>query len=68
MFQITERFPEDLDAWIEMAQILEQSDLQGSLSAYNKAIDLMQTREIYIGPEILNNIAAIQYRYAYTLV
>ncbi len=32
---------DDVEAWIELAQILEQSDLQGSLSAYSTAIILI---------------------------
>ena len=26
--KVTERFPDDVEAWIELAQILEQNDLQ----------------------------------------
>lgn len=28
--KVTERFPDDVEAWIELAQILEQNDLQVS--------------------------------------
>lgn len=63
-FQVTEHFPDDIEAWVELAQILEQSDLQGSLSAYAKAIDLMNNnRSSFVPPEILNNVAALNYRY-----
>ena len=34
--KITEQFPDDVEAWIELAQILEQSDLHKSLHAYGK--------------------------------
>ena len=30
--KVTEQFPEDVEAWIELAQILEQTDLQQSLT------------------------------------
>lgn len=66
MYQITEQFPEDMEAWIELAQILEQSDLQASLNAYAKAMDLMRnSANSYIPPEILNNVAALNYRYEF---
>lgn len=29
--KVTEQFPDDVEAWIELAQILEQNDLQVSL-------------------------------------
>ncbi|KAL4083759.1 hypothetical protein QTP88_029075 [Uroleucon formosanum] len=61
--KVTEHFPDDLEAWIELAQILEQSDLQASLSAYGKAMVLMHNSvNNFIPPEILNNVAAINYR------
>lgn len=64
IFKVTEHFPEDVEAWVELAQILEQSDLQGSLSAYAKAMDLMgNSVNNYIPPEIFNNVAALNYRY-----
>ncbi len=56
--QVTEQFPDDVEAWIELAQILEQSDLQGSLQAYDTACRSMTD----IPPEILNNISALKYR------
>lgn len=63
-FKVTEHFPDDVEAWVELAQILEQSDLQASLSAYGKAMDLMSnSQNSYIPPEILNNVAALHYRY-----
>jgi len=61
---VTEHFPDDVEAWVELAQILEQSDLQTSLSAYGKAMVLMRnSANNYIPPEILNNVAALNYRY-----
>lgn len=73
MSQVTEHFPEDVEAWVELAQILEQSDLQGSLAAYAKAMDLMRNKSNnHIPPEILNNVAALNYRwkikYSYQII
>lgn len=46
-----------------MAQILEQSDLQSSLQAYNTACKILKENiQAEVPPEILNNIAALQYR------
>ena len=60
---MTEQYSEDVEAWIELAQILEGSDLQGSLSAYHKATKLLQELvQMDIPPEILNNIAALHFR------
>lgn len=62
---MTEQYSEDVEAWIELAQILEGSDLQGSLSAYHKATKLLQDLvQMDIPPEILNNIAALHFRYS----
>ncbi|XP_029341274.1 RNA polymerase-associated protein CTR9 homolog [Acyrthosiphon pisum] len=60
--KVTELVPDDVEAWIELAQILQQSDLQASLSAYGKAMILMRNSvNNYIPPEILNNVAALNY-------
>ncbi|KAJ8982269.1 hypothetical protein NQ317_007241 [Molorchus minor] len=50
-------FPDDIEAWIELAQILEQSDLQGSLNAYGTAIQILKKDvQAEIPTEILNNV------------
>ena len=46
-----------------MAQILEQTDLPGSLQAYNTAIKILKEKvEADIPPEILNNVGALHFR------
>ncbi|KAL0276258.1 UNVERIFIED_CONTAM: hypothetical protein PYX00_003864 [Menopon gallinae] len=61
--KVTEQFPEDVEAWIELAQILEQSDLQGALQAYGMATKILNEKvKVDIPPEILNNVAALHYR------
>ncbi|KAJ8969598.1 hypothetical protein NQ314_001677 [Rhamnusium bicolor] len=63
--KVTDQFPDDIEAWIELAQILEQSDLQASLSAYETAMQLLRKNvQSEIPVEILNNVGALQYRYA----
>jgi hypothetical protein len=52
-----------LEAWIELAQILEQSDVQGALSAYGTATRILKdTVKQDVPPEILNNVAALHFR------
>lgn len=61
--KVTEQFPDDIEAWIELAQILEQNDLQGSLQAYATATQILKEKvREDIPPEILNNVAALHYR------
>ncbi|KAK3600789.1 hypothetical protein CHS0354_009223 [Potamilus streckersoni] len=61
--KVTEQFPDDVEAWIELAQILEQSDVQGALSAYGTATRILREKvEADVPPEILNNVAALHFR------
>lgn len=63
LFKVTEQFPDDVEAWIELAQILEQSDLIASLAAYGTAIKILRDKvQADIPPEILNNVGALHYR------
>ena len=60
---MTEQCPDDVEAWIELAQILEGTDLQGALNGYMTAIRLLKdTVQVDIPPEILNNVGALQFR------
>ena len=61
--KVTEQFTDDVEAWIELAQILEQSDPQGSLNAYNTATRILKDNVgADIPPEILNNIGSLHFR------
>lgn len=61
--KVTEQFPDDVEAWIELAQILEQNDLYASLAAYKTATTILTEKvKAEIPPEILNNVAALHYR------
>lgn len=67
MIQVTEQFPDDVEAWIELAQILEQSDLNASLAAYGTATKILRDKvQAEIPPEILNNVGALHYRFVVT--
>ncbi|EDV28497.1 uncharacterized protein TRIADDRAFT_19990 [Trichoplax adhaerens] len=59
----TTQHPDDIEAWIELAGILEGSDIQGALSAYGTSSRLLQeTLETDTPPEILNNVAALHFK------
>ena len=61
--KVTEQFSEDVEAWIELAQILEQTDLQESLKSYNTAAKILQDKvEADMPPEILNNVGSLNFR------
>ena len=61
--KVTEQFPEDVEAWIELAQILERSDIQQAMNAYDTATKILKdTVHADIPPEILNNQAALHFR------
>lgn len=61
--KVTEQCPADVEAWIELAQILEQTDLQGALSAYTTAMEILKDKvQVDVPPEILNNVAALHFR------
>ena len=62
-FKVTEQFPDDVEAWIELAQILEQSDLHGSLKAYETAMSIWKDKvKETIPPQIVNNVGSLHSR------
>ncbi|KAG1676690.1 RNA polymerase-associated protein CTR9 [Nymphon striatum] len=61
--KVTEQFPDDVEAWIELAQILEQFDIQAAMNAYGTATKILRDKvEADIPPEILNNVGALHFR------
>lgn len=61
--KVTEMCPDDVEAWIELAQILETNDINGALNAYGLATRILKEKvHEEVPPEILNNIASLQYR------
>lgn len=61
--KVTEQCPDDVEAWIELAQLLEVNDIQGALNAYSIATKILKEKvQEEIPPEILNNVASLHYR------
>lgn len=61
--KVTEQIPDDVEAWIEYAQLLEQTDLNGALSAYGTAMKILTEKVgMEVPPEIHNNVAACHFR------
>lgn len=61
--KVTNREPDDVEAWIELAQILEQADPHDSLKSYNTAVKLFHDKvKQPVPPEISNNIGSLNYR------
>uniref|UniRef100_H2YEL2 Uncharacterized protein n=1 Tax=Ciona savignyi TaxID=51511 RepID=H2YEL2_CIOSA len=68
--KVSEQYPDDVEAWIELAQLLERQQststsdgVQGALAAYGTATSLVQDRvKADVPPEILNNIAGLHFR------
>ena len=52
-----------MEAFIELAQILERTDINQALQAYETATKILrETIKAEIPPEILNNVAALHFR------
>ena len=63
MKKVTEQYPDDVEAWIELAGTLEQTDVQSALSAYGTASRLLKEKVgADVPPEILNNVGALHFR------
>ncbi|CAF0874480.1 unnamed protein product [Didymodactylos carnosus] len=61
--KVTQHDTHDIDSWIQLAEILEGVELQGSLEAYLTASKLIhETQEIDTPVEILNNMGSLYYR------
>ncbi|KAK3734151.1 hypothetical protein QZH41_017122 [Actinostola sp. cb2023] len=61
--KVTEQYPDDVEAWIELAGILEQSDVQAALEAYGTSSNLLKEKvQADVPPEILNNVGALHFR------
>nr|CDS23269.1 RNA polymerase associated protein CTR9 [Echinococcus granulosus] len=58
--QVTESQPDDVEAWIEYAQLLE-NDTSGALSAYLNALSILENVQLEVSPEILNNIGVLYF-------
>ena len=57
--KVTTARPNDLEAWIELGSLCEQTDTQTALSAYRTTIQIYESQSNQVPPEIYNNIAAL---------
>lgn len=57
--KVTEKRPDDAEAWIELGSLTEQYDTPTALSAYRTTIKLYESRSKPVPPEVYNNIAAL---------
>ena len=61
--KVTELFPDDVEAWIELGQLLESNDIHGALAAYGIATKILREKvHEDVPPEILNNVASLHFR------
>ncbi|BHF72144.1 protein required for normal CLN1 and CLN2 G1 cyclin expression [Sparganum proliferum] len=58
--QVTESQPDDVEAWIEYATLLE-NDIPGALNAYLNALNILENIQLEVSPEILNNIGVLYF-------
>ncbi|KAM3174519.1 hypothetical protein ACTXT7_010376 [Hymenolepis weldensis] len=58
--QVTESQPDDVEAWIEYAQLLE-NDVAEALNAYLNALNILENVQLDVSPEILNNIGVLYF-------
>ncbi|VDO03599.1 unnamed protein product [Rodentolepis nana] len=58
--QVTESQPDDVEAWIEYAQLLE-NDVSEALNAYLNALTILDNVQLDVSPEILNNIGVLYF-------
>lgn len=56
--QVTQSQPDDVEAWIEYAQLLEH-DTSEALNAYLNALNILENVQLDVSPEILNNIGVL---------
>eukprot|EP01114_Cavostelium_apophysatum_P004221 TRINITY_DN1439_c0_g2_i1.p1 TRINITY_DN1439_c0_g2~~TRINITY_DN1439_c0_g2_i1.p1 ORF type:complete len:1096 (-),score=375.65 TRINITY_DN1439_c0_g2_i1:61-3174(-) len=59
--RVTDLHPEDVDAWIELAQIIETTNYSDALTAYLKVKKIMEVNKQEIAPELYHNIGVLQH-------
>ncbi|KAI0977792.1 hypothetical protein GJ496_002225 [Pomphorhynchus laevis] len=61
--KVTQRYPDDIEAWIERAQLLESDDPTESLKAYQQAMQIITVKMNSKVPcELLNNVGSLHFR------
>lgn len=59
--KVTDNRPEDVESWVELASLCEQTDTQTALNAYRKSIELYKSKDKPVPAELHNNLAALLY-------
>jgi len=49
----------DYEVWIDKAKLLEQNDTKAALKAYDKAVNILESSNERVPPELWNNIAVL---------
>lgn len=57
--RVTEKKPDDVEAWVELASLTEHYDTPTALAAYQTSIKLYESKSVPVPPELYNNIAAL---------
>eukprot|EP00729_Bicosta_minor_P005564 gene5564-32385_t len=61
--QVTKQQPEDVEAWIELAIMMQHTEKAEALSAYQKAIGIIKEQLGEVDcPELLDNVACLQHQ------
>ncbi|KAK0417353.1 hypothetical protein QR680_012959 [Steinernema hermaphroditum] len=59
--KVVDLTPDDIEAYIDLAQLQEQNDPNASLASYTKVCDLLTSQtEMEVPPAIFNNMASLQ--------
>ena len=58
--KVTEIQPSDHEAWIELAQLIEDNSTE-ALKAYERGRQIMEGKSLSLTPEIWNNIGVLRY-------
>ncbi|GAQ79163.1 hypothetical protein KFL_000250400 [Klebsormidium nitens] len=59
--RVTEINPKDIQAWVELGELLLASDFSGALRAFTTAVALMNKRDDPIPPALLNNMGVLYF-------
>ena len=59
--KVTDQYPDDVEAWMRLSQILVQTDLQAALNAKVTATKIYHNGDADVPPEILSNMGALHY-------
>lgn len=67
--KVTAMQPDDVEAWMELALLLDEQDPRESLRCCNKAVELFREKVNAPMPlEIVNNIGSLYYRFELTMI